>query len=247
MKKSVSIISFVIVVALLAATVDFSLKNNGLQTKVKQLQELLNKMQDNLKRVEEENAAAKKEKEKLQADAVSYISTNSALEDEKNRLKEAVKKSQDNITSKEAELQRMKEKIKEAEEKIARKDSEISEKEESELKNLKNKNKELEDTLIKERALYHYNLAVAFTRAGLFDDALDEYEESLKFDPNNADAQYNMGVLYGQMDNAHDKAVICYQKYLDLSPDAEDRDEIIAVINKLQGKTGNAGLQADTP
>jgi tetratricopeptide (TPR) repeat protein len=43
----------------------------------------------------------------------------------------------------------------------------------------------MENKLKQERVLYHYNLGVAYSQAKFYDEAIDEYEKSLKFNANN--------------------------------------------------------------
>jgi tetratricopeptide (TPR) repeat protein len=104
---------------------------------------------------------------------------------------------------------------------------------EGELGQLRENVKSLEQTLNKERSIYHYNLAVSFTQAELYDDAIEAYEKSLKFNPDNADAYYNLGLLYANIRNNPEKAIEEYRAYLKLKPDAPDRDEVDAWIRQL--------------
>jgi tetratricopeptide (TPR) repeat protein len=103
-----------------------------------------------------------------------------------------------------------------------------------EKKELEGKIKSLEETLQKERGLYHYNLAVSYAQAKLYDEAIASYEKSLTFNPDNADAHYNLGVLYADFKSDSEKAISHYRKYLELKPDANDKEEVLRLMEKLK-------------
>ena len=63
---------------------------------------------------------------------------------------------------------------------------------------------------------------------------MDSYEKALRNNPYNADAHYNLGLLYEKTKSDPDKAIEHYQEYLKLSPDANDRDEVLGWIQRLQ-------------
>ena len=89
----------------------------------------------------------------------------------------------------------------------------------------------LESTLTQERGLYHYNLGVAYVRAQLYEEALAAYQKSLKFRPNNPEAHYNLGLLYGEVKQDPAIAAFYYRKYLELNPEAEDHEDIQKLID----------------
>ena len=76
---------------------------------------------------------------------------------------------------------------------------------------------------------------MAYTQANLYDEAIEAYEKSLTFDQNNAEAHYNLGLLYDKVKTDPEKAVLHYKKYLELKPDAEDKEEIETWIQQLSG------------
>jgi tetratricopeptide (TPR) repeat protein len=51
---------------------------------------------------------------------------------------------------------------------------------------------------------------------------------------NNADAHYNLGLLYKDVKQDPDKAIMHLSKYLELKPDAEDKEEVQGWIEKLK-------------
>lgn len=232
-KKIYLIISAVFMAGLLAASVIFFLKSNTLTAQLENTKKLLTKTNEEMKRFEAEKEKKAKENEKLQADTISYLSLNNDLQKDKEDLLGKLKDAQKIIESKEADLERTNKKIEEIEQKITKAEANIQGKLAKEKKELEGKVKALEETLQKERGLYHYNLAVSYTQAKLYDEAVEAYEKSLTFNPDNADAHYNLGLLYAGYKNDPDKAVLHYRKYLELRPDASDKDDVLALIDKL--------------
>ncbi|MFH1318611.1 MAG: hypothetical protein ABIH71_06320, partial [Candidatus Omnitrophota bacterium] len=64
--------------------------------------------------------------------------------------------------------------------------------------------------------------------------AVNAYEKSLSFESENAEAQYNLGLLYENFNLEPEKAILHYEKYLELKPDAVDKDEVLKWINRLK-------------
>lgn len=234
MKNIVTGIFILVVVCLLTTAVFFFFKTNDLKANVKQAQAMLQKMHEETKRIEEEKEKISKEKEKLQADVISYIGVNTTIQKEKEelegKLKEALKASAKN----ESDLKRLKEKLQELDQKVAKGKPVDDEKIIQERRQLVEKIKSMEKTLQEERGTYHYNLAVAYTKANLNDEAIAAYEKSLELNPNNADAHYNLGLLYEKFKGDPDTATFHYNKYLELKPDAGDREEVLGWIEKIK-------------
>jgi len=232
-KKIYLIISAVFMAGLLAASVVFFIKSNALTSQLEHTKQVLAKTDEEVKRAQADKEKMVKENDKLQADTLSYLALNNDLQKDKEGLQVKLKEAQKIIDDKEAELERTNIKIEEIEKKIAKADTGAQEKLQKEKKELDGKLKSLEETLQKERGLYHYNLAVSYAQAGLNDEATEEYEKSLTFNPDNADAHYNLGFLYGNVKSDPEKAVLHYRKYLELKPDAEDKEEVMGFIDKL--------------
>ncbi|MDD5496283.1 MAG: tetratricopeptide repeat protein, partial [Candidatus Omnitrophica bacterium] len=87
------------------------------------------------------------------------------------------------------------------------------------------KRQEAKESASKYAALYE-ELGTAYTKAGMFDEAMAAYKESLIYGPNNAKIHYYLGLLYQK--NMHDpqKAAYHFKKYLYLNPDAKDKREV---------------------
>ena len=58
--------------------------------------------------------------------------------------------------------------------------------------------------------------------------------KSLEINPGNPEAHYNLGLLYDKVKNKPEKAVIHYKKYLEIEPYAEDKEEVMKLIKKLE-------------
>lgn len=232
--KIILIISAVFMLCLLAASVIFFLKSSALSSQLEHTKQVLVKTDEEIKRSQAEREKLAKENEKLQSDTMSYLALNNDLAKDKDGLLEQLKEAQKVVEAKEAELERTNKKAEEIEKKIAKADLGAQEKLQKEKKELEGKLKSLEETLQKERGLYHYNLAVSYAQAGLYDEAAEAYEKSLTFNPDNADAHYNLGLLYKDVKSDPDNAVLHFRKYLELKPDAEDKEEVLGFIDKLK-------------
>lgn len=227
------------VVAVIAITASLYLlsEKNNLAAQAANSKIMLKKMQEEVDDMKAKTEETLKEKEKLQADAISYIGVNTNLQREKEGADKKLKAALEIASSKDIELQEAEKKLGEMEKKLARqKRTETGKAEETqqERQELLAKLSSLEETIRNERGLYHYNLAVAYTQAKLYDEAVDSYNESLKYNPDNAEAFYNLGLLYENFKGDPDFAIRCYSKYLELKPDALDKEEVQGWIDRLK-------------
>ena len=94
-------------------------------------------------------------------------------------------------------------------------------------------------TLVKETAEMHYNMGVFFTENKKFEQAEREYLRALEFDPNNLKVHYNLGYLYAEDMDRHDKAMFHLEKYLQIDPNSKESEAIRSYIATRQ--TWNAG------
>ncbi len=97
--------------------------------------------------------------------------------------------------------------------------------------------------LVKETAEMHYNMGVFFTENKKFENAEREYVRALEFDPNNLKVHYNLGYLYAEDLNKHDKAMFHLEKYLQIDPNSKESEAIRSYIATRQtwnsaGSTG---------
>ena len=236
-KKKILIIiiaALLSVAGLLFACINFYLQATKLHAELSQTKAFLERSNEEISRVKEEKGKISQEKEKLQADSISYLGFNTKLQEEQAKLKKEVGESNKSIQKKEDELQKVKLALDQIRNHADKEDSQLKDKLSKERAVLIKDVKALEAILTKERGFYHYNLGVSFTKAKLFDEAINAYEKSLEFDPDNPEAHYNLGLLFANVKGQPEEAVVHYRKYLQLKPDAEDKDEVEAWIAKLK-------------
>jgi len=94
----------------------------------------------------------------------------------------------------------------------------------------------LENSFKNEKAKLYEELGTAYTKAKLYKLAIQAYEGSLAFNSKNAEAHYNLGLLYKHyMDNSK-KSVYHLKKYLELNSKAANRKEVEYLIGMLGEK-----------
>ena len=209
-------------------------KKTSLEKQLSQMEQLEKRMQAETESLSKEKSKLTDAKEKLQADAASYLSGNEKLQKEKETLNTGLEKAQKLVETKEAESQRLKESLKKLEKRIDKERAAGESKSEEEAKKMKKKLSEMDKKVKEEGALYHYNLAVAFTEAKHYDAAITEYEKALESSPDNAEAHYNLGLIYDNIKDDANKAIFHYRAYLKLRPKAVDRDEVERAIKNLK-------------
>lgn len=236
MKKPIIIIiiSSVIAIILLSIMVASYARVKDLDNQLTQSKKFLQKMKEEITNLSSDKEKMSKENEKLQADTVSYLGINTKLQQEKEDLLKKNKDGQKLIEDKEANLQRIKSRLEEIEKGITIAKTKEQNALFKEKKVLTKRMLSLSSTLKKERALYHYNLGVAYASAKLYDEAIDEYKKTLKENPDNADAYYNLALIYDTINGDGPDAIENYKKYLELKPNAEDRDEVEASMGRLK-------------
>ena len=122
----------------------------------------------------------------------------------------------------------------------------------------------------------HYNLAVVYTKAEDYINAIEEYKKVIEMKPDNADSYYSLAVAENNLavdieqlkvrmniddtlftpnqsgettieltdeltekeknlvKELYDSAIANYQKYLELNPNADDKQEVETNIQKIQ-------------
>lgn len=111
----------------------------------------------------------------------------------------------------------------------SRNDMQKEESEEVYLKNIKAR--------IKKADIY-YDKAVEFIKNKQYQPAEEILEEVVKLNSRDKDAYYNLGVLNEAYLSNKKKALLYYQKFIELAPDSQDAKEVrrwIEEINKQQG------------
>lgn len=232
-KQAIPIVFIAALAVSLVTTLVFIQKNNSLKTQLNRTKKISEQMDEMISRLQEDRNKLTRENEKLNADAVSYIGINTRLQEEKEKIQGDSEDLRKMLEDKEAGLEKIKKDLKKLEKKVisssTKENSDIA----KEREELKKKMAEAEENLKKERALYHYNLGVAYSKAGLYDEALLEYKRSLILDKDNPDAYYNLAVIYKDIKEDRDEAAKNYRSYLKLKPDANDSGEVEALIGSL--------------
>ena len=102
-------------------------------------------------------------------------------------------------------------------------------------------------TMLKETAEMHYNMGVFFTENKQYPQAEREYVRALDFDPNNLKVHYNLGYLYAEELQKHDKAMYHLEKYLQIDPNSKESESIRSYIATRQSWNAGAstGKKAD--
>ncbi len=90
--------------------------------------------------------------------------------------------------------------------------------------------------LIPYNADIFFNLGVLYLKINSYWEAAQAFGRTEELNPKDAEALYNLGVLYEIFLNEPSTAVRYYRRYLELSPDAPDRQMIKAWISNLEGK-----------
>lgn len=93
---------------------------------------------------------------------------------------------------------------------------------------------EVQEVTAEQTRNMHYNMAVVYAKEGRFREAETEYLRALRIDPADAATHYNIAILYDDELNSGKRAVMHYRKYLQLSPDAPDRDQVKQWIMRLE-------------
>ena len=91
---------------------------------------------------------------------------------------------------------------------------------------------------LKEQGILHYNLGVFYTKDGNYQKAIEEFNEVISLDPSDADAHYNLGVIYAEHVPDEIKAKEHFQRYLEMAPNDKDADKArkyLLVWESIQG------------
>ncbi|RKY42264.1 MAG: hypothetical protein DRP80_06995, partial [Candidatus Omnitrophota bacterium] len=234
-----------ILVIILGVGISFSLlEKKKIEKQLLQEIEISKKMRDEIDKLQMENKKLEEENEKLRSDIVSYLSFNDKLKDENERLKKEIEKFQKEIKDSKKKIKSL-ENLREKRETGERKKEKEDKKEAySKIDELKKKIKYLEEKLKKEKALYCYNLGVAYTKAKLYKEAMEAYKKSLEINKENPEASYNLGLLYEKFKKDFLKAIHYYRKYLELKPNADDKEIVEDKIHSLLSKQLQSQLQS---
>ncbi|MBM3245339.1 MAG: tetratricopeptide repeat protein [Candidatus Omnitrophica bacterium] len=219
-----------------AGSAYFFMEKKSLNDQLVQSRNTIQVLQKNIAVLEEDKSSLAKEKDKLQMDSVFYVEMNTKVQQEKEKIQKGLEDAQKIIETKEAELERLNLSLKRIQEQASKEISKEKETLEKQRKELAAKISSLTATLKKERALFNYNLGVAYTQAKFYEDALEAYGKALKVDPGMAEAHYNLALLYESVEQDYELAIQHYSKYLELAKDSSDREEAKEAIARLNKK-----------
>jgi len=111
----------------------------------------------------------------------------------------------------------------------------------TENKELKSNVVELSETLktytekrTSQEAVFLYNLGVAYAQGGLYDEALDLFNDSLALEADNPDAHYNLALIYETVKMDNNRAITHLKEYIKSVPDAIDRYQLEVKIESLK-------------
>ena len=86
----------------------------------------------------------------------------------------------------------------------------------------------------KEKRDMHYNMATVYSKEGHHVAAEREFLNALRIDPSDADVHYNLAVLYDDCLNDKPKAAMHYRRYITLSPNASDLDQVKTWLMEIE-------------
>jgi len=88
-------------------------------------------------------------------------------------------------------------------------------------------------SLVKETSKMHYNLANHYAKSKLYDKAVKEYKRAIELVPSDADAHYNLALVYDVYLTEYVLARNHYLKCLELNPKFKNRKEVQERITYL--------------
>ncbi len=83
---------------------------------------------------------------------------------------------------------------------------------------------------------YHYNLGVVYAQNKEYDSAVTEFKTVLGFNPKNALAHFNLGIIYDDYFKDKDNASYHYRSFLELSPASDDAESVREWLANLNNK-----------
>ena len=236
MKKAILLITISLSLGLAVICIMLFSKTNDFKSQLSQAKNMVKSAQEEMSRLQAEKEKIAKDNDKLKADALSFVELNTKLQAEKDKALKSQQDIEKTIKASEVVLEAVRAKFEGLLKEVELNKAELSKRDElvKQMEYLKKKMISLDATLKKERVLYHYNLGVAYSQAKLYDEAVEEYEKSLQYNSLNADAHYNLGLLFENIKMDPQRAIEHYRKYLEIKPDTADKEEVAGWITKLE-------------
>ena len=239
--RAPSIIRLVVVMGVIAAGAGSAVvllrEHNRAKGQLEHTSALLEKMDHETERLESEKAQVVRAYETLQADVASYVALNTKLQEEAGQQQRQSAEAQRLLERKEGELKTLHDQLQTLRKALTDEKRNAHKALSEELELLKHTSSALETTLQHERAVSHYNMGALYAQARRYEEAVEAYETSLRFDPSDSDTHYNLGLLYEKVIRDPAQALSHYRTYLELNPDAHDRDEVQRWIDSLTTAT----------
>lgn len=102
------------------------------------------------------------------------------------------------------------------------------------------------ERLLKDLADTHYNMGVSFTKQKDFSRGVKEFEMAIQLRPNDADAWYNLGIIYSEHLMNRPRALSSFEEYLHVKPPGHDGKYAQRYIAKWRAWEGKEQLTVDT-
>lgn len=219
-------------VFLLGAIAFLAVTRISLKHQLEQTRLVLSKTEASVAQLQKAKGAVLKENEKLQADTLSYLSLNNELQQERDKLQNKLQELQNSAERQKESMAIVQRQLDETRQ-LTKVKTNVQKALLKEKEQMQARLKKLEGVMNNERGVYHYNLAVAYTKAMFVNKAVQEYEKSLEFDPGNAEAHFNLGLLYKNLGRSPERALTHFRRYLELKPNAEDAPTVRDSIEQL--------------
>ena len=88
-------------------------------------------------------------------------------------------------------------------------------------------------TGLEEKIRYCYNLGVAYTKAKMYEKAIEAYEQALTLNSEHLKSLYNVGLIYHMIIKDSAKAIEFYQRFIEINSKISDTEEVKGWINEL--------------
>ena len=87
---------------------------------------------------------------------------------------------------------------------------------------------------VRKEAICHYNLGVYYLKKGQIEDALAEFLNAYKLQPQDSDTLYNIGLIYRYYLYDYERAKFFLTKYLELNPPPQDADKVREILSSIE-------------